>query len=112
MFDYKGYKPKPEWNELLDTVDGKRFFDAFELAHRYGVTRLFLSELFTAKELSRFINRVSAAYWIDMGTPYSEISSQTGMSSKAIAQISKKLRYGEGALYKMAHEIRRREKLD
>lgn len=56
----------------------------------------FLRDLLTKKEIIEFNNRWQAAQMLDSQVPYSEIISQTGLSSTTVARIAKWLRGSVG----------------
>lgn len=77
-----------KWN----TIEGERLIDAFMVAtKRPDIMRLFLDDLMTESELDLCIRRFQAVYMLSIGTPYSYVSSATGLSSATIARISKQM---------------------
>ncbi|MCB0328935.1 MAG: DNA-binding transcriptional regulator [Bdellovibrionales bacterium] len=70
--------------------------------------RLFLRDLLTEKELREFSMRWKVAQMLDDGVPYTQIESETGLSSTTIARISKWLTTGSGGYQMMLDRFRRR----
>jgi TrpR-related protein YerC/YecD len=64
----------------------------------------FLKDLMTAKELVEFTNRFKVAQMLDEKKTYTQIETQTGMSSTTIARVSKFLN-GNNSGYKKALQI-------
>ncbi len=59
----------------------------------------FFEDVLTPKEISDFAQRLKAAYMLNSGRSYLEVSVETGMSTATISRVSKALERGEG--YKM-----------
>lgn len=71
----------------------------------------FLRDLLTEKEIAEFNNRWQVAQMLDKQVPYSEIISQTGLSSTTVARIAKWLKGSVGGyrlmLRRFAHHHRK-----
>ena len=63
--------------------------------------RRFLRDLLTEDEIQMIVARWRVARSLDAGQSYREIESQTGLSSRTIARISRWLKRGEGG-YRLA----------
>lgn len=74
-------------NDLLGAILSLR--DATE-------AQMFLRDLLTEKELGEFGKRWKAARLLSDSVPYSQIVSQTGLSSTTVARISRWLAEGTG----------------
>lgn len=80
--------------ELLETVVSLRSVKE---------ARLFLRDLLTESELIEFGKRWKAARMLSAAVPYSQIVSETGLSSTTVARISHWLKEGTGG-YRMMIE--------
>ena len=100
-------KPR-EWNKELDTVDGERFVEAFMVIRERALLKLFLSDLFTEKELAQFVKRFEGVYWLSLGMPYTRIQETTGLSPKIIARLSKGFINKRGGFWRVMMEIQPR----
>lgn len=101
MFQFKDKEPKG----VFDTLDGERFIEAFMIIKERKLMKLFLRDLFTEKELNQFMRRFEAAYWLSMGTPYSQIQAVTGLSPNVIARVSDKFRDKKGGMWLVMVDI-------
>ena len=75
------------WN----TMNNQAFIKALMSADTPDLMRLFLDDLLTKTEIETFVRKFQAAYLIALGTPYTYIIRETGMSSKGIARISRSM---------------------
>ena len=87
-----------------DSIDGKRMIEAFSVAAKEGFTMELLNDLLSPKEYKRFVARFKALEELFMGTPYSYISESTNLSSKTIADISKKTADKQGGYYRVMRD--------
>jgi len=83
----------------LGAMDDERLIDAFRAVQTVEDTARLLKDLLTAQELESCVRRLQVAYLLEIGTPYSQISETTGMSSRTISKISKKLTDKRGGYY-------------
>ncbi len=60
----------------------------------------FFEDICTARELEDMAQRLDAAFLLDAGCNYQEISKQVGISTATISRVSRCLKYGDG--YRMA----------
>ncbi len=58
-------------------------------------SKAFFRDLLTEKEIEEFSNRWKAARMLSEGIPYSKIQTETGLSSRTVARISKWLQSGK-----------------
>ncbi len=58
--------------------------------------RRFFRDLLTEYEISEFAERWKAARMLAEGRPYTEIASETGLSSRTIARVARWLKRGKG----------------
>jgi len=87
--------------------DKERLICAFRLATDEHLIKSLLSDLLSHKELEKLATRLKVACLLYEGAPYEEIRKITGLSSKTIAKISKKLddkRSGFGEIIKKFRE--------
>ena len=56
----------------------------------------FFEDVCTIKELQDMAQRLDAAFLLDAGMNYQEISQKVGISTATISRVSKCLKYGEG----------------
>lgn len=61
----------------------------------------FFEDICTVKELQDIAQRLDAAFLLDEGMSYNEISEKVGISSATIGRVSKCLNYGTGG-YRLA----------
>lgn len=76
--------------------DTKELIDVLVSLRTNDEAKKFLRDLLTEKELLEFGKRWRVAKMLDQGIPYTEIESETGLSSTTIARISKWLQNGKG----------------
>ncbi|MEM7084231.1 MAG: YerC/YecD family TrpR-related protein [Pseudomonadota bacterium] len=65
--------------------------------------RAFFADLCTPSELEAMTDRWSVVLPLHQGTPYREISQQTGVSVTTIGRVARSLMHGDGG-YKLAVE--------
>ena len=63
-----------------------------------------LSDLCTVGELEDMAQRLDAAFLLESGANYQEISEGVGLSTATISRVSKALKYGEGYRAAIARE--------
>ncbi len=66
--------------------------------------RALLEDLCTVGELEDMAQRLDAAFLLDCGRNYQDISSTTGLSTATISRVSKCLKYGSGYKGAIARE--------
>ncbi len=67
--------------------------------------RLLLDDLLTENEISEIIRRLEAATWLYACAPYEAITNITGLSSKTISKISKKMINKKGGYWLAIHKL-------
>ena len=87
MRTIKTIKISSSWN----TLDGQRLSSALMSAKTPDLMRLFIDDLLTKNELGHCIKRLKAVEMLLMGAPYSVVQTSTGLSSRIVARISKRL---------------------
>ena len=70
-----------------------------------GLLKLFLSDLFTEKEIIQFTRRFTGVYWLSLGMPYARIQETTGLSSTIIARLNKSLTNKRGGFWRVMKEL-------
>jgi len=65
------------------------------------VARRFFRDLMTEDEIHMIVDRWRVARMLDSGRSYREIETETGLSSRTIARISRWLKRGEGGYRRM-----------
>ncbi|PIR86667.1 MAG: TrpR, YerC/YecD [Candidatus Harrisonbacteria bacterium CG10_big_fil_rev_8_21_14_0_10_49_15] len=81
-----------DWNTKQTT----ELIDALLALKDRGQARRFLRDLMTEKELVELGSRWAAARMLAKKVPYTEITKQTGLSSRTVARISQWLNKGMG----------------
>ena len=64
----------------------------------------FFEDVCTIKELQDMAQRLDAAFLLDAGMNYQEISQEVGISTATISRVSKCLKYGDGYRTAIAKE--------
>lgn len=77
-------------------ADIERFFEAVLTLKDIEDCRLFFEDICTIKEMLDISQRLKMAKMLYDGTGYTEISSETGISTTTISRVSKCLKYGNG----------------
>ena len=57
---------------------------------------LFFEDICTIKEVQDMAQRLDAAFLLDQGMNYQDISREVGISTATISRVSKCLKYGQG----------------
>ncbi len=76
--------------------DIETFFKAILTLKDIEDCRLFFEDICTIKEILDISQRLKMAKMLYNGAGYSEISSETGISTTTISRVSKCLKYGNG----------------
>lgn len=77
-------------------ADIERFFEAVLTLKDIEDCRLFFEDICTIKEMLDISQRLKMAKMLYDGAGYTEISSETGISTTTISRVSKCLKYGNG----------------
>jgi len=98
-------EPNKEWSQALETFEGERFVEAFMVIQERDLLKLFLSDLFTEKELTQLTRRLAGVCWLSLGMPYARIQETTGLSPKIIARLNRSLTNKTGGFWRVMEEI-------
>ena len=98
-------KPAVEGPAVFNTMSGERFIEAFMVTRERKLLKLFISDLFTEKEISQFVRRFEGAYWLSLGMPYEKIQETTGLSPTIIARLNKKFIDKKGGFSQVMRKI-------
>jgi len=66
--------------------------------------RRFFRDLLTEYEINEFVERWKAARMLAEGVPYTQIESETGLSTRTIARVARWLKKGKGGYSMMLHK--------
>jgi len=66
--------------------------------------RRFFRDLLTEYEINEFVERWKAARMLAEGVPYTQIESETGLSTRTIARVARWLKKGKGGYSLMLHK--------
>ncbi|MES2216245.1 MAG: Trp family transcriptional regulator [Patescibacteria group bacterium] len=86
-----------------NTREEEILVQAFKLANDTHIIRDFLRDLLTEQELKYCINRLKAAGMLLDGASYTDVQKFTGLGSKTISAISKKLINKQGGYQQILH---------
>ena len=70
----------------------------------------FFEDLCTVSELQEMSRRIKAARMLSDGYVYSEIATQTGLSTATISRVNHCIKYGNGGYSKVLESIKLEEK--
>lgn len=93
---------------MISKSDNKKIEEltnAVLLLKNTNEAKRFLRDLLTENELIEFGNRWRAARMLSENKPYTEIISQTGLSSTTVARVSKWLNKGMGGYKKIIERL-------
>ena len=85
----------------IETQDKAKLFEAILGLESLEEAKAFFRDLLTQSEIDEFALRFKAACMLSDGIPYTQIQTETGLSSTTIARISKWLQSGMNG-YKLA----------
>ena len=94
--------------EQLQNESIKRLYRIIAAAESPEECRELLEDLCTVGELEDMAQRLDAAFLLENGKNYQDISDSLGLSTATISRVSKALKYGSG--YKRAIERERTQK--
>lgn len=77
-------------------LTSKDFLKRFSPLKTLRIGRLFFEDICTIKEILDISQRLKMAKMLYDGAGYTEISSETGISTTTISRVSKCLKYGNG----------------
>jgi uncharacterized protein YerC len=90
------------WN----TRAAEELIDAFFVANRRDLLRLFLEDLLTKNEIEQCIQRLQAVKWLLIGTPYEFVHYNTRLSSSTLSRLSKLLINKQGGFQEIADQLK------
>ena len=80
----------------LHTPEVDELFKAIRMLKTEEECYMFFEDACTVKEIMDIAQRLKAAKMLKEGKNYTEVSSETGMSSATISRVNKCLEYGNG----------------
>jgi len=97
-------KPKRDLTKW-DTIKGEMLLEAFSIAEQNSLMKLLLDDLLSDRDFNQLAARIYAMHLIFRGTPYSHIQNETGLSSKTIARVSKKMDQKDGGFDQIMRKL-------
>ena len=82
--------------EALHTPELKRLYQAVLALKTEEDCASFFEDICTIKEVQDMAQRLDAAFLLDQGMNYQDISRKVGISTATISRVSKCLKYGKG----------------
>jgi TrpR-related protein YerC/YecD len=92
-------KTMKEGSIFMSNIQSKSLDRLFQIIMRLESTEEcydFFEDLCTIKELQDMAQRLDAAFLLDGGSNYQDISQSVGLSTATISRVSKCLKYGNG----------------
>lgn len=94
-------------NNIIDEERLEYLYRAILTLQTVEDCRCFFEDLCTPSELLEMSRRMQAAKMLKSGTVYSDISSETGLSTATISRVNRCLKYKDGGYIKVLEDMER-----